>query len=118
MSDQLPLPLEKKGPNVPQLDVDLLLSVLSGNGWLKANQIAEQIFVRKGLHWQERYIRAVAHASKGSVISYPGSPGYKITTEATIKEIQAASACLRHQANEMTRRATEIDRVYHGKIRN
>lgn len=69
----------------------------------------------EGVKNTDRKIRAIANKTEGLVLSYPGSPGYRLTREATIEEIQTATAKLRHQAGEMSHRALEIDRVYHGK---
>ena|ERR1043166_9984743 len=107
-----------KAPIVAAQEVALLLNVLTGRGWMTAQQIAatpefaERFERVKNI---DRRIRAIANKTDGLVISYPGSPGYRLTREATIEEIQSATACLRHQAGEMGRRALQIDRVYHGK---
>ena len=97
-----------KGPRVLDADVAKLLQILPGNGWLTSVQI------RALTGWQERYVRAVANASRGRVLSYPGSPGYKLTREATKEEVDAADI-LGHQANEMRRRLVEIRNVFYGR---
>ena len=100
----------------------MLLDVLTGAGWLTAEQVALKPsflahYEGRDQAYVERRIRAIANRTDGAVISYPGSPGYRLTLEATIEEIQAATAALRHQAGEMSKRALQIDRVYHGKKR-
>jgi hypothetical protein len=97
-----------KGPKISETDVGKLLQFLAGNGWLAGRQI------QAVLGWQERYLRGVANASRGRVLSYPGSPGYKLTKEATKEEVDAADI-LGHQANEMRRRLIEIRNVFYGR---
>lgn len=97
-------------------------TLLAGRGWQTAMQIgglAAGTIVNDRPRDPEalkRRIRAIANASGGHILSYPGSPGYRLTREATIAEIQTATAKLRHQAAEMQQRALEIDRVYHAKL--
>ena len=121
MTSQLEF-LPSKAPLVTDQEVQLLITVLTDRDWMTARQIAAtpefvSRFERSKQATVERRIRAIANKTEGFVISYPGSPGYKLTLEATIQEIQVATACLRHQAGEMTERAMQIDRVYHGKKR-
>lgn len=111
-----------KAPEVSSADIGLLLNILRAAGWIKAASIATdyrflQHFPGMKPDAAERKIRAIASASGGQVLSYPGSPGYKLTLEATIEEIQTGLNKLRHQAGEMDRRALELDRVYHCKLR-
>lgn len=111
-----------EAPIVSDQEVQLLITVLTGRDWMRASQIANtpefiERFERSKQSNIERKIRAIANQTEGFVISYPGSPGYKLTLEATIEEIQIATASLRHQAGEMAKRALQIDRVYHGKKR-
>jgi hypothetical protein len=119
--EQLDL-MPARAPVVSAEEVALLMNILAGRGWLTAGEIAQdwRFLDRYGLGKPgsvERRIRAMANASHGRVLSYPGSPGYKLTREATIEEIQTGTAKLRHQAGEMQARALELDRVYHGKER-
>jgi hypothetical protein len=119
MSDQLQL-LPEKAPSIDASEIARMCLVLEGAGWLTAEDVAQVLF----LHAEEgvteahkRRIRAIANASDGRILSYPGSKGYKLTRQATVEEINTATAKLRHQAGEMHQRALEIDRVYHGKKR-
>lgn len=93
-------------------EVAVLRYNLRGLGWLLGSEISFKLLA-VGLLWSDRKIRAVAAASEGQIIS--GQRGYRLTSEATIAEVQHSAAWLRHQALEMTRRAVEIDRVYHRK---
>ena len=106
------LPARAKAPRVSDDDVAALQQHLRGRGWLTS----AELLADPGLaDWSERSLRAVASASNGRVLSYPGSPGYRLTKEATIEEIQAADT-LRHQADEMRQRWLQIQRIYHGKL--
>jgi hypothetical protein len=109
-------------PTVNPSDVALLAVILSTGEWMLAREIAVnwrwlEVYPQKETQsrqaWitaQERKIRAVASASGGSVISYPGAPGYRLHSCATSEEIKTAVAKLRHQSAEMHARATAIER--------
>lgn len=85
-----------------------LRGLLRGRGWVTAAEL-------RGLRpkWSERFIRLLANASFGRVLSWPGSPGYRLTIEASAEEREEAVAKLRHQALEMGERASAIARVHH-----
>jgi hypothetical protein len=102
-------------PTVSQEDVEAVIAVLRGHGWMNADQILGALG-QEPREWRRRRIRAIANASSGQILSYPGSPGYRLTLEASIPEIESA-AILNHQANEMRRRWIEIERVRHGRFR-
>lgn len=84
-----------------------LIEALRGRGWMRAADLA------RALRANDRRIRQLANLAAGRVIS--GQQGYKLTAEATMEEIDRASAWLRSQAKEMTHRALQIDRVYHAR---
>lgn len=104
-------------------EIAVLCDLLRGAGWQFADALATQLLsaghiaAPASLENIKRRIRAVANASDGRILSYPGSPGYKLTREATIEEIQTAVGKIRHQSSEMLARALQIDRVYHGKLK-
>lgn len=120
MSSQLQL-LAEEAPSIDPSEIARVCLLLEGAGWLTAEDIAAHFFFLQSdqpvTESHKRRIRAIANASEGRILSYPGSKGYKLTREATVIEIQTATAKLRHQAGEMHQRALEIDRVYHGKKR-
>jgi len=95
-----------------QHEVDFVLSILDGKGWMTADEIgcAQSWMSRFSDHWNnKRRLRSIAQASCGLILSYPGSPGYKRTDQATVGEIKTASNKLRHQADEMMSRARQLD---------
>lgn len=105
-------------PPVDTADVDWLVSWLSDKDWNTSWQIVNSpawLFRFGGPAGADRRVRAIAAESKGQILSYPGSPGYKLTREATIEEIQTATNKLRHQAKEMIGRSVEIERIYHNR---
>jgi hypothetical protein len=115
MTEQLAL-IERDAPKVSADEVQLMLQVLSSRGWLRAEAVGEWAFSMFGVKWSDRKVRAIANASIGRIISYPGSPGYKLTLDCTPEEIEGAGK-LKHQADEMTRRYVEIEKVWHARGR-
>lgn len=97
----LPLFKKSKAPRVGEAEVSLMRTLLAGQGWKPA----------KWFPWDERTVRAVAAASKGSIIS--GQKGYALTDQASIAEVQHAADWLRHQSKAMAQRALEIERAMH-----
>jgi hypothetical protein len=113
MIEQLEL-VERRAPAVTDNEVEALVELLRGRGWMTAADICSLAESVIGVRWPDRKVRALASGSGGRVISYPGSPGYKLTLECTPEEIGGAEI-LRHQAAEMTRRCVEINCVWHGR---
>lgn len=105
---ELPLRLKAAGKQVTETDIAELCGLLRGRGWMSAEQIHS---LRP--KWGERFIRKLANASRGQVLSWPGSPGYRLTVEGSALEREEAIAKLRHQAVEMGARASDIARVHH-----
>lgn len=85
-----------------------LIGILAGRDWMTAARI-------RALEpaWDDRDIREIASASGGVVMSWPGSPGYRLTTEGSADERERAIAKLRHQALAMGARANAIAHVHH-----
>lgn len=112
---------EDNSPRITSEEIGLLLNLLRGQGWQKSAVLrAHPRFVafygaKLSAEAAERKIRAVANASGGQVLSYPGSPGYKLTLEATPEEMKGIEV-LRNQAQAMEDRYLKISRCWHGKI--
>lgn len=105
------LPAQTTGGRVvsPE-DVARLVKILTeAEGWLTAREIAARI----GPPANERGIRAAANAACPQVISYPGSPGYRLMSACTIEEINHCIAAIQSQGTEMLKRANLITRAYH-----
>ena len=129
-TEQIELSLNARGsrednaPCVGGEEVGLLLNILRGRGWMKSGEIrADGRFVAyygaelaANSEKAERTIRAVANQSGGQVLSYPGSPGYKLTLEATPKEMEGARVLL-NQAKAMKRRYIMLVRLWRGAVK-
>ena len=89
-------------------DVSALVSLLAGKGWTTAKQL-------RASGYDDRTLRALAHASEGRIVS--GQRGYCLIDEATVEEARHSAAWLRHQAEQMLRRAHEIEQAMHGGAR-
>jgi hypothetical protein len=106
MTEQLQLPIRSPAPAVDAADLALFVGCLANaSGWLKARDLMTL------LDFDDRKLRALANASRGTVIS--GQRGYRLTRHATIEEIDRCTAMLRSQSKAMDQRALEISRVYH-----
>ena len=82
-----------------------LLRILDRRGWLSAAQIGQ------ATGWTDRTVRQIASASP-KILSYPGSPGYKLTAQATAEERDAAVGHLHSQGRRMIERAIAISREH------
>lgn len=115
---------EDNTPCVGGEEVGLLLNILRRRGWMKSAEIrADHRFatyygadLANNTEKAERTIRAVANQSGGQVLSYPGSPGYKLTLDATPKEMEGARVLL-NQAKAMKRRYIMLVRLWRGAVR-
>lgn len=86
-----------------------LLDFLHERGWVSGREICAS------KQWTERLVRLLAAASVGQVLS--GQRGYKLTREASPDELHHATAWLESQAKQMSERAGQIRRVWHGSDR-
>ena len=83
-----------------------LRATLRGQGWLTARQLAD-------LGYSDRELRQlVEHDATGDILSYPGSPGYKLFTDASVEEI-ARTQSLRSQGRAMLSRYLRYQRRLH-----
>ena len=71
-------------------DVARLIGILAGRGWMSAAEIRA---AETG--WTDRRIRVLAASSFGRVMSWPGSPGYILTHEASAVDRDRCAAVLR-----------------------
>jgi len=96
-------------PRVQCDGVGALEEFLRGKGWMTARQIAEQ------KHWSDRLVREIASASN-YVISYPGSPGYKLLMDCTLEEYERYRAARRSQARDMIAKVVRTDRIFYRRL--
>lgn len=105
------LGLQFSAPKTRRADVDELLELLGDvkrcPDWMTALQIGV------ALGWSDRKVRQVA-SDCDRVISYPGSPGYKIVTRCTAEEYRHYRNAMRAQARVMIGRVMRTDRHFYG----
>lgn len=102
----------KEPPAASVGEVARLVELLSGKGW----QTAAELAVRSG-GWSDRKVRLIASAAVPGVVSYPGSPGYKLWAECSVEEINHAIEAFESQARDMAGRAIFYRQAYHGRFR-
>jgi hypothetical protein len=103
MDAQLDLSFAKPATDDPQIAV--LVEYLHGKGWMTAKAISA------GMGWDDRVVRALASASD-EIISYPGSPGYKLLSDTTREEYERYRLARRSQARDMIAKVIRTDRVF------
>ena len=97
--------MSTRAPNIEVAEVERLVAVLEGAaGWMVAAEIAVALWARDS-EANKRRVRAIASAAGYRVVSYAGSPGYKLWTRCTVDELHACVAAYTSQVNaEMRRR--------------
>ena len=112
-AEQLDLAVKTPAPEVTPEQVEKLVAVLRESpGWMTAKQIAEKLAL------SERLTRKIASASAPSIVSFPGSPGYKLWAFCTVEEIDHAIEAFQAQATDMIKRANVYRQAYHRRFRN
>src|SRR4051794_5709140 len=102
-TEQLPLTFAR--PRAPAVGVQQLEAFLRGQGWLTRKQISA------ATGWDERTVRELASVSD-QVISFPGSPGYKLISECTREEYENYRNARRSQARDMIGKVIRTDRIF------
>jgi len=102
----------EKSPAATVGEVAKLVELLRGEGW----QTAEALAVRSG-GWSDRKVRRVASAAVPGVVSFPGSPGYKLWDECSVDDINHAIEAFESQARDMAARALLYRQAYHARYR-
>lgn len=116
------LGLKLPAPAVTPEQVEQLVAVLrKGAGWMTAEAIALAL-PRKGTEEKprlvpEREVRKIASAAAPAVVSFPGSPGYKLWAFCTVDEISHAINSFEAQASDMIKRANLYRQAYHRRFR-
>jgi hypothetical protein len=103
-AEQMPLPFGRakgRAPEVADLEAFLL-----GKGWKERAEISA------ATGWDERRVRQLAAASD-QVISYPGSPGYKLLADCTREEYERYRMARRSQARDMIAKVIRTDRIFY-----
>lgn len=130
MIDALELALKLPEPAVSADQIEQLVAVLSKAdehrarfpvagkrkvpaGWLTAVEIATVM----GGDTTDREVRAIASAACPVVVSYPGSPGYKLWGLCTVEEINHCIEAFESQGRDMMKRAVMYRQAYHRRFR-
>lgn len=100
-------------PVISSEEVEWLVAVLRDKGWVKAAQIE----TLSGGTKNDRRIRAIARAAGHGIVSYPGSPGYKLWSDCTMEEIHHCLSAWQSQINDNTVRLAGYERAYHSQYR-
>ena len=82
-----------------------LLSILADARWHTAKEL-------KIYGFSDRELRILVENADGQILSFPGSPGYKLFTAATIDEIEQSKALL-NQGRAMIRRFLRYKKRFH-----
>lgn len=112
METQLELPTGR-APNIRPEDVQRLVAELEKcEGWATAEELAGKMSTEED-KVTDRKVRKIASAAMPQVVSYPGSPGYRLFQKCTVAEILHCIASFDSQAREMKIRAQLYTTAYH-----
>lgn len=108
-------------PQATAEEVEWLVVVLKAHmhdnpkdkGWLTAAKIEKL----SGGTQNERDIRKIARAAGHGIVSYPGSPGYKLWSECTVEEIAHCLNSFQSQIDDMKVRHYGYAQAYHAQYR-
>lgn len=107
------LALVLPAPKVTEEEIARLVGVLKAAGtWLTAAEIAG----RMG-NVSDRTVRLIASAACPSVVSFPGSKGYKLWDLCTVPEISHCIEAFESQGRDMIKRAVQYRQAYHRRYR-
>jgi len=105
-------PVEKAPVATPD-DVASVIDLLQGRGWQKAEELA----ALSGGAFNDRKVRKIGRAARPRIVSYPGSPGYKLWEECTVEEIDHAIAAFDSQSQDNAKSAHIYRMAYHKRFR-
>jgi hypothetical protein len=115
--DQLILAVKTPAPEVNPAEVEMVVKVLCTVArWATAREIANTLGMQEGTT-AERHVRAIASAAAPRIVSYPGSPGYKLWELCSVAEIDHCIDALEAQGRDMIKRATVYRLAYHRRFR-
>jgi len=103
MIEQLDMVFTKPAATDPA--VADLVEFLRGKGWMTRRQISA------ATGWNDRKVRELASAAD-EVISYPGSPGYRLIADCTADDYHAYRNARLSQARDMARKVIRTDRIF------
>jgi hypothetical protein len=94
-------------PEVSEAQVAELIAYLTGRGWTYRREIEADT------GWNERTVRALASAARPRVVSYPGSPGYKLWDYCTVEEHEKCMNAFRSVRDEAAESYLVYSRKFH-----
>lgn len=96
-----------KSPRVTQKEVLWLCAQLRGKGWQTSTRLGAKTEPEK------RWLRLIAEESDGRIVSYPGSPGYKLFDECRPEDFRHGRYATRAQIRKMFTKWRKIERRMH-----
>jgi hypothetical protein len=115
-TEQLTLAVPSPAPKVKPEQVRAVLVVLRRNrDWMTAPEIAAELGHQTPAF--ERLVRRCASVAAPSIVSYPGSPGYKFWDFCSVEEIDHCINSFEAQGKDMIKRANVYRLAYHRKHR-
>jgi hypothetical protein len=101
MSLQLDLDFQPRTPVgefiITPAEVKWFIDRVRGNGWVTAVQLGANT------ESQKRKLRAIAEAAGDGIVSYPGSPGYKLLDACNLQELRHGDHAMRSQLKKMAK---------------
>jgi len=94
-------------------DLDWLVGELkrlrssNNRGWIKSRELGAITEAQK------RRLREIAEFGEGKVVSYPGSPGYKLLNDCSLEELRHGDRAMRSQLRCMAKKWKPIWRRMH-----
>src|SRR3954466_10186236 len=108
MHAQLEL-IHEKAPKISEGEIVTMMNALRGRGWLKSGELGAKTEDEK------RRIRAISEASNGRIVSWPGSPGYKLFDLCTPEDFLRGDNATRSSVRKMLAKWQAILRRMHGR---
>lgn len=108
---QIELPFKKRKNVFDETHVEQMLARLKAlataenRGWITSTELGARTWSEK------RDLRIIKALSKGRIVSFPGSPGYKPTEDCTLEEIRHKRSATRSQIREMLTDLHQTERV-------
>ena len=96
-----------KKPRVEPKDVRWLCAQLVGQGWRTSTDLGATT------ESQKRWLRLIAEASDGAIVSYPGSPGYKLFDECKPEDFRHGRNATVSQTKKMAAKWNRVERRMH-----
>jgi hypothetical protein len=110
MTAQLDLDLAtaRRAPRVSAADVAWFVDQLRGKvDWVTTKNLGATTEAQK------RRLRRIKEMARGKIVSFPGSPGYKLLDHCTLAELRRCDAAVRSQTRRMEAQLKPVWRRMH-----